>query len=79
MLCQDKDEGKPVAAEDTSEEREEKAKKEEKEDKSKEKDKKKKPKKSKTKSESPEPFGIDDDPKDTQVNTKNSFQNNLIL
>ena len=52
--------------EDGSEETEEKAKKDEKED-SKEKDKKKKTKKAKIKSESPEPLGIDDDPKDTQV------------
>ena len=65
-FVQDKDEVKPVAVEDAPEEKEEKAKKEEKEDKSK--DKKKKTKKSKTKSDSPEPFGIDDDPKDTQVN-----------
>ena len=52
--------------EDGSEETEEKAKKDEKED-PKEKDKKKKTKKAKIKSESPEPLGIDDDPKDTQV------------
>ena len=51
--------------EETSEETEDKAKKEEAEEKTK--DKKKKSKKSKPKSSSPEPVGIDDDPKDTQV------------
>ena len=65
-LFQEKDDAKPSVVEDGSEETEEKAKKDEKED-SKEKDKKKKTKKAKIKSESPEPLGIDDDPKDTQV------------
>ena len=62
---QDPEEAKPAVVEETSEETEDKAKKEEAEEKTK--DKKKKSKKSKPKSSSPEPVGIDDDPKDTQV------------